>query len=98
MLTVHIPVVLDITAFFLGFSTAGVFQITITLMTELFWKRKGTVTGIVATASSLASILLPIATGLIAKAGASLIFSYSTSALRSSERLQLLSCITGTRN
>ncbi|MEC1441845.1 MFS transporter [Bacillus subtilis] len=69
MLTVHIPVVLDITAFFLGFSTAGVFQITITLMTELFWKRKGTVTGIVATASSLASILLPIATGLIAKAG-----------------------------
>ncbi|MEC1550726.1 MFS transporter [Bacillus rugosus] len=69
MLTVHVPVVLDITAFFLGFSTAGVFQITITLMTELFWKRKGTVTGIVATASSIASIVLPIATGLIAKAG-----------------------------
>ncbi|MEC1748289.1 MFS transporter [Bacillus mojavensis] len=69
MLTVHDLVVLDITAFFLGFSTAGVFQITVTLMTELFWKRKGTVTGIVATASSLASILLPIATGLIAKAG-----------------------------
>ncbi|MEK3711070.1 MFS transporter [Bacillus sp. FSL K6-1005] len=69
MLTIHDPVVLDITAFFLGFSTAGVFQITVTLMTELFWKRKGTVTGIVATASSLASILLPIATGLIAKAG-----------------------------
>ncbi|MCY8419583.1 MFS transporter [Bacillus inaquosorum] len=69
MLTVHVPIVLDITAFFLGFSTAGVFQITITLMTELFWKRKGTVTGIVATASSIASILLPIATGLIAKAG-----------------------------
>ncbi|MCY8981769.1 MFS transporter [Bacillus halotolerans] len=69
MLTVHVPVVLDITAFFLGFSTAGVFQITVTLMTELFWNRKGTVTGIVATASSIASILLPIATGLIAKAG-----------------------------
>ncbi|PRP54630.1 MFS transporter [Bacillus halotolerans] len=69
MLTVHVPAVLDITAFFLGFSTAGVFQITVTLMTELFWNRKGTVTGIVATASSIASILLPIATGLIAKAG-----------------------------
>lgn len=53
----------------LGFSTAGIFQLTITIVTELFWKRKGTVTGIVAAASSLASIALPIATGLIAKNG-----------------------------
>ncbi len=98
MLTVHVPVVLDITAFFLGFSTAGVFQITITLMTELFWKRKGTVTGIVATASSIASIVLPIATGLIAKAGGIAISLCSTFALRLSEQLQPPSCITGTRN
>ncbi|MBT2625607.1 MFS transporter [Bacillus sp. ISL-32] len=69
ILTVHIPIVLTVTSFFLGFSTAGIFQLTITTVTELFWKRKGTVTGIVATASSLASIALPIATGLIAKNG-----------------------------
>ncbi|WP_141432538.1 MFS transporter [Bacillus sp. 03113] len=56
-------------SFFLGFSTAGVFQLTIAIMTELFWKKKGTVTGLVATAAGLASVLLPIATGLMSKTG-----------------------------
>ncbi|KWW13961.1 MFS transporter [Peribacillus simplex] len=69
ILTVHSPTVLSITSFFLGASTAGIFQLTIAIMTELFWRKKGTVTGIVATASSLASVILPIATGLIAKGG-----------------------------
>ncbi|AOH53081.1 MFS transporter [Peribacillus muralis] len=69
ILKVHTPIVLIITSFFLGASTAGIFQLSIAIMTELFWRRKGTVTGIVATASSLASVILPIATGLIAKGG-----------------------------
>lgn len=69
ILTIHSPIVLSISSFFLGASTAGIFQLTIAIMTELFWRKKGTVTGIVATASSLASVILPIATGLIAKSG-----------------------------
>ncbi|MBO1000968.1 MFS transporter [Bacillus sp. SD075] len=69
ILSIHSPIVLSISSFFLGASTAGIFQLTIAIMTELFWRKKGTVTGIVATASSLASVILPIATGLIAKGG-----------------------------
>ncbi|CAH0305056.1 Inner membrane transport protein YdiN [Peribacillus simplex] len=69
ILTIHSPIVLSISSFFLGASTAGIFQLSIAIMTELFWRKKGTVTGIVATASSLASVILPIATGLIAKSG-----------------------------
>ncbi|MGE6614283.1 MFS transporter [Peribacillus sp. NPDC076916] len=69
ILTIHSPIVLNISSFFLGASTAGIFQLTIAIMTELFWRKKGTVTGIVATASSLASVILPIGTGLIAKSG-----------------------------
>ncbi|KGR84535.1 MFS transporter [Lysinibacillus odysseyi] len=56
-------------SFFLGFTTAGILQLAITIMTELFWRKKGTVTGLVATASSIAAVALPIATGLIAKKG-----------------------------
>ena len=69
LLPIHTPIVLSISSFFLGASTAGIFQLTIAIMAELFWKKKGTVTGIVSTASSLASVILPIATGLIAKSG-----------------------------
>ena len=70
ILTIHSSTVLTITAFVLGFSTAGVLQLAITIMTELFWQRKGAVTGLVATASSIASVLLPLITGMIAKKGA----------------------------
>ena len=45
------------------------FTSAITVMTELFWNKKGTVTGIVATAAGLAAILLPLATGLMSKTG-----------------------------
>ena len=70
ILTIHSSTVLTITAFVLGFSTAGVLQLAITIMTELFWQRKGAVAGLVATASSIASVLLPLITGMIAKKGA----------------------------
>ncbi|MGP7816810.1 MFS transporter [Niallia sp. 01092] len=69
LLTLKSPSIAIIASFFLGFSTAGVFQLTIAIMTELFWERKGTVTGLVATAAGFASVLLPIATGLMSKTG-----------------------------
>lgn len=70
ILFVKVPLVLTFASFFLGFSTAGILQLAITLMTELFWTKKGAVTGLVATASSVASVILPIVTGKIAKSGA----------------------------
>ncbi|PEB64921.1 MFS transporter [Priestia megaterium] len=69
LLFVKVPTIAIVAAFFMGFSTAGVFQLAITVMTELFWNKKGTVTGIVATAAGLAAILLPLATGLMSKTG-----------------------------
>ncbi|WP_281175908.1 MFS transporter [Domibacillus tundrae] len=69
ILTVKIPEVAVVTAFFIGFSTAGIFQLAITIMTELFWQKKGTVTGIVATAAGLASIVMPLVTGLLSETG-----------------------------
>jgi fucose permease len=69
ILTVKIPSVAVVTAFFIGFSTAGIFQLAITIMTELFWRKKGTVTGIVATAAGLASIVMPLVTGLLSESG-----------------------------
>lgn len=38
-------------------------------MTELFWKKKGTMTGVVAIAASLAGIIMPLVTGLMAETG-----------------------------
>ena len=67
VLTWKNPSFILIGSFFLGFSTAGILQLAITIMTELFWRKKGTVTGLVATASSIAAVALPIATGIIAK-------------------------------
>ncbi|MEH6858116.1 MFS transporter [Priestia megaterium] len=69
LLFVKVPTIAIVAAFFMGVSTAGVFQLAITVMTELFWNKKGTVTGIVATAAGLAAILLPLATGLMSKTG-----------------------------
>ncbi|OMP68099.1 MFS transporter [Domibacillus epiphyticus] len=69
ILTVKVPNVAIVMAFFIGFSTAGVFQLAITIMTELFWQKKGTVTGIVATAAGLASIVMPLVTGMLSETG-----------------------------
>ncbi|QCR33313.1 MFS transporter [Lysinibacillus sp. SGAir0095] len=70
ILAFKVPIVVIIASFFLGFSTAGILQLAITLMTEMFWMKKGAVTGLVATASSVASVVMPIVTGMIAKSGA----------------------------
>lgn len=70
ILTIKVPFVLTIAAFFLGISTAGIFQLAVTLMTQLFWSKKGVVTGLVSTASSVAAVVMPLVTGLISRSGA----------------------------
>jgi MFS family permease len=69
ILTIKIPSVAIVAAFFIGLSTAGIFQLAIAIITELFWKKKGRVTGIIATAAGLAAVVMPIATGLLSKTG-----------------------------
>ncbi|MFP3514439.1 MFS transporter, partial [Peribacillus sp. SIMBA_075] len=54
-----------VNSFVLGFSTAGVFQLTLTVMAEFFWKNKGTMTGIISTAGGVSAIVIPVVTGLI---------------------------------
>ncbi len=65
---------------------------------RLFWKRKGTVTGIVATASASRRLCCRLPPGLSQKREASPISLCSTSALRSSEQPQPPSCIIDTGN
>jgi len=69
ILTIKIPSVAIVAAFFIGLSTAGIFQLAIAVMTELFWRKKGRVTGVVATAAGLAAVVMPILTGLLSKTG-----------------------------
>lgn len=69
ILTIRIPSVAIVAAFFIGLSTAGIFQLAIAIMTELFWQKKGRVTGVVATAAGLAAVVMPLATGLLSKTG-----------------------------
>lgn len=69
ILFVKIPIIVSISAFFIGLSTAGIFQLAITIMTELFWEKKGTVTGFVSTAAEVASIVMPLITGMMSKSG-----------------------------
>ncbi len=56
-----------VAAFVIGFSAAGgVLQLALTSMSELFPSSKGKITGIVFTASSLASTIVPGITGILA--------------------------------
>lgn len=55
-------------AFLIGFTAAGgVLQLALTVMAELFPANKGRITGIVYTASSLATFTIPLITGIISK-------------------------------
>ncbi|CAM2077858.1 MAG: Inner membrane transport protein YdiN [uncultured Clostridium sp.] len=56
-----------VAAFVIGFSAAGgLLQLALTSMSELFPSSKGKITGIVFTASSLASTIVPSITGILA--------------------------------
>lgn len=62
------PTVCIISAFLIGFTAAGgVLQLALTTMAELFPSNKGKITGIVYTASSLATFTIPVMTGIISK-------------------------------
>ncbi len=79
ILTIKIPIVMSVAVFLLGLSTGGIYQLAIAIGTELFWQRKGRVTGIIATAGALATVVMPFLTGLLAKTGnMSIIFIFDT--------------------
>src|SRR5690625_184883 len=64
-------------AFILGFSTAGLFQLAVTLMAEFFPGKKGVSTAFVTLSSSIAFIVIPYVTGLIDRhIGVSFIFLF----------------------
>ncbi len=66
------PMMCVVGSFVIGYSAAGgVLQLALTTMSELFPKNKGTITGIVYTASSLASSVLPALIGVIASSNVS---------------------------
>ena len=66
------PILCVISAFVIGFSAAGgVLQLALTTMSELFPANKGTITGVVYTASSLASSILPALIGIISNSNVS---------------------------
>lgn len=61
------PILLIISSFIIGFSTAGLFQLCITVIVEFFPKKKATISAYVSTASSSAFIVIPYISGLLAK-------------------------------
>ncbi|MFF3025498.1 MFS transporter [Gottfriedia sp. NPDC057948] len=61
------PILLIISSFLIGFSTAGLFQLCITVIVEFFPKNKATISAYVSTASSSAFIVIPYITGLLVK-------------------------------
>lgn len=62
------PTVCIISAFLIGYTAAGgVLQLALTTMSELFPTSKGKITGIVYTASSISSFVMPAITGVISK-------------------------------
>ncbi len=60
-------IICKVAAFVIGFTAAGgVLQLALTSMTELFPANKGTITGIVYSASSISSFVIPALTGKLA--------------------------------
>lgn len=62
------PTVCIVSAFVIGFAAAGgVLQLALSAMADLFPSSKGKITGIVYTASSIASFTIPLITGVLSK-------------------------------
>ena len=71
------PFITVLSAFFIGLSTAGVFQLAMTIITEFFPANKGTITSYVNIAGSSAFIIIPFITGIISKnAGLTAVFLF----------------------
>lgn len=67
LLSFKTPILSMISAFLIGFFLAGVLQLGLTVLCEFFWDRKGSVTGIMYTATGLATTLIPLVTGYITR-------------------------------
>lgn len=67
LITFKIPIMAMIVSFIIGVSVAGVLQLALTVMCEFFWNIKGKITGIMYTATGLASTLIPSVTGIITR-------------------------------
>jgi MFS family permease len=67
LLSVKTTSVTIISSFFVGLSISGVLQLAITVINQLFWQKKGTMTGIISTSGSIAVISMPALTGMMAK-------------------------------
>lgn len=65
MLVIKTNIITTIGFFLIGLSSAGVLQMTQTVMGELFWKNKGATIALVSTASGVAAAVVPGLTGLI---------------------------------
>ncbi|KQL52405.1 MFS transporter [Heyndrickxia shackletonii] len=63
----HNPTILTVVSFFLGFSMSGIFQLTATVMMELFSEKKGASVSYVSAAASIAFIVVPFVTSLLTK-------------------------------
>ncbi|WP_019241100.1 MULTISPECIES: MFS transporter [Bacillus] len=67
LMYIKITSVTIIAAFIIGFSLAGVMQLALSVMCEFFWENKGKITGILCTATSVATAGIPFVTGLITR-------------------------------
>lgn len=65
LLSSNSAVVGIVAAFFLGLSISGILQLAITVITQLFWQNKGTMTGVISTSGSLAVTIMPALTGMM---------------------------------
>lgn len=65
LLTTNSAIVGIVGAFFLGLSISGILQLAITVITQLFWQNKGTMTGVISTSGSLAVTIMPALTGMM---------------------------------
>lgn len=61
------PTWLTVIAFFLGLFMSGIFQLTVTVMIELFPHKKGVSVSYISAAASIAFIVIPFITGLFIK-------------------------------
>ncbi|MBM4762869.1 MFS transporter [Bacillus sp. B15-48] len=67
LITIKTPVVAAIMSFMLGVTLAGVLQLGLSILCEFFWDRKGRMTGVMYSATALATAVVPLITGYITR-------------------------------
>lgn len=67
LITIKTPIIAVITSFIIGVTLAGILQLGLTVLCEFFWDKKGTLTGIMYTATGAAAAGIPLVTGYITR-------------------------------